>query len=280
MDPHPHRDPEEEGTRRQKKPRIEFTDAQRAEIFVRDKATCSFSGANLWLLDAPLRPGYERDWVDHVIPAARGGKTTIENGVCASHTFNGKKRNNGADNLYLFEEGYPTSTYYDIFGPLRPDQIKRLQRLAKLIPADWYFNRAIGQILLGFDYRCWLERDGSRPSRSDQYWFGCAWKKLTQFRKTGGTSFETRGIADPNDENAQQWLTLRNTASEEAFHLIVEKIYSSYAANFSAWADYFYDDLENETPGQFLQRIEQSEKVSKELINTIRQDILLKDAGV
>lgn len=71
-----------------------FTDKQKAAIFVRDRATCCFSGANLWLLDAPLRVGWQSDWVDHRKPKSRGGMADIENGVCASHTFNMKKRNN------------------------------------------------------------------------------------------------------------------------------------------------------------------------------------------
>jgi len=54
--------------------RTEFSDRQKAEIFARDRATCCFSGANLWLLDAPLRPGFQMGWVDHIRPSSRGGK--------------------------------------------------------------------------------------------------------------------------------------------------------------------------------------------------------------
>jgi hypothetical protein len=88
--------------------RKNFTDIQKAQIFVRDRATCCFSGANLWLLDSPLRPGIETDWVDHVLPSARGGGNDIDNGVCASRTYNSLKRHNTDDNFYLFKNGLPT----------------------------------------------------------------------------------------------------------------------------------------------------------------------------
>jgi prevent-host-death family protein len=74
-----------------------FSDKEKAKIYARDRATWCFSGANLWLLDAPLRCGWQSDWVDHVKPRSRGGSAGLKNGVFASHTFNSKKRNNTAN---------------------------------------------------------------------------------------------------------------------------------------------------------------------------------------
>jgi hypothetical protein len=65
----------------------EFTDATKAAIFARDRATCCFSGANLWLLDKSLRTGWQADLADHIKPRSRGGTAAPENGVCASHTY-------------------------------------------------------------------------------------------------------------------------------------------------------------------------------------------------
>lgn len=52
--------------------RAEFTDQQKAEIYVRDRALCSYSGLSLWLLDDGASDIFNIDWVDHYLPAARG----------------------------------------------------------------------------------------------------------------------------------------------------------------------------------------------------------------
>ncbi len=174
--------------------RKEFTQLQRAEIYVRDRATCCFSGANLWLLDSPLRPGYETDWADHIIPTARGGSSDPTNGVCAGHTFNAKKRHNTAGNAYLFENGLPTWRFFSIFGPLGNAQIARLGRLASLVISDWYFNRAIALILLGFDYRCQFQLYHENPHRDDRYWFRAAYRKLAAHQRLSDYTLEKRGI--------------------------------------------------------------------------------------
>jgi len=220
-------------------PRTDFTPQQRAAIFSRDRATCCFSGANLWLLDAPLRPGFQIDWADHVKPSARGGRSDIENGVCSSHTFNAKKRNNSADNCYLFSCGLPTSVYYDIFGPLPPFQTARLRRLENLRPADWFFNRALGSILIGFDYRCRLERYDERPVRDDSYWFGAAFRKLCEFQKRQASSLEERKIVVNPTEMQRHWLGLRDVGSIEQLRARLRPLYASYRANFRAWFGYF-----------------------------------------
>ena len=131
--------------------RKEFTDGQKATINKRDRATCCFSGANLWLLDSPLRAGWQSDWVDHVSPKSRGGKGDLSNGACASHTYNMKKRNNPADTTFLFKAGHPTPLFFELFGVPDPQVTSRLERLAKLNEVDWYFNRAITWIFEAFN---------------------------------------------------------------------------------------------------------------------------------
>lgn len=49
---------------------------QRAEIFVLDRGTCSYSGRSLWIADYGIDPSYAIDWADHIVPASRGGKST------------------------------------------------------------------------------------------------------------------------------------------------------------------------------------------------------------
>ena len=85
--------------------RIEFTEAQKALIYARDRATCAFSGLSLWLLDIGIRPNWDMDWVDHILPSASGGNASLDNGICASSTFNAKKRDNTSDNVFFVHHG-------------------------------------------------------------------------------------------------------------------------------------------------------------------------------
>ena len=240
--------------------RKEFTDIQKAYFFARDRATCCFSGANLWLLDAPLRPGYQRDWADHVRPSARGGGSEEGNGVCASHTFNAKKRHNSADTAYLFEEGQPTQLYFDIFGPLSEEQAERLARLAQLEPADWFFNRAMGLILHAFDYRIGRDWYDQRPSRDDKYWLRAALRKLTEYQHYRELkTLEFRGIIRKPDDFQQSWLELRTISTERELLKIVEPLYRTYRTNALSWAKYFWDAV---TPKQRLSAVRFAERTA------------------
>jgi hypothetical protein len=248
--------------------RKEFTDIQKATFFARDRATCCFSGANLWLLDAPLRPGYQRDWADHVRPSARGGASDEENGVYASHTFNAKKRHNSADTAYLFERGLPTSLYFETFGPLSSVQSQRLSRLSKLIPADWFFNRSIGLVLHAFDYRVGRDWYDERPSRDDKYWLRAALRKLANFqslREVG--SLDSRGIIHQPDDFQQAWLELRNISTERELLKITEPLFQTYRANALAWAKYFWDA---KTAKQRLSAVRFAERSAKLTHDTLK----------
>jgi hypothetical protein len=222
----------------------EFTDAQKAEIFRRDRATCCFSGANLWILDSPLH-GWEADWTDHERPASRGGKPESDNGVCASYTFNVKKRNNSADKAYLFRNGIATSLYYRLFGALSPDDTERLQRLSKLEEADWYFNRAITWTLYALDYRCWSSQWEKLPARDDKYWFKAAFKKMQTFQKSG-TSFHQRGILTNPSDIQIALISLQDSNSVEDLTQRALGLLPTYCKNNRIWDEYFhpehYDD--------------------------------------
>ena len=63
--------------------RTNFTDRQKAEIYTLDRATCAYSGRNLWLLDHGIDGKYIVDWAEHIKPASKSGKSNLENGVCA-----------------------------------------------------------------------------------------------------------------------------------------------------------------------------------------------------
>ena len=260
--------------------RKDFTDNQRANIFVRDKATCCFSGANLWLLDAPLRPGYQRDWADHVKPSARGGASDESNGVCASHTFNAKKRHNSADTAYLFLHGRPTGLYFDVFGSMSLLPSERLARLSRLTPADWYFNRAIGLIFLAFDYRIGRDWYDDKPSRDDDYWLRAAFKKLMEFQEFADReSFESRGIVVRPDECQRHWLDLRNVSTERELTRCITPLYKIYHSNALAWAKYFWDSETDKQRLSALRFAERRTDLTHDALKCIREDYKLRTKG-
>jgi hypothetical protein len=261
--------------------RTEFTDSQKAKIFVRDRATCCFSGANLWLLDTPLRPGHERDWVDHIRPSSRLGKSDEYNGVCASHTFNAKKRNNSSDNVYLFREGIPTVTHFGIFGALSAQQHSRLQRLSHLLPEDWYFNRAIGLVFLAFEHICsveWGYDAYSSYERKETYWFSAAWKKLQLFQNLKTSkSLESRGIIIQADATTDAWLSLRTAATEIEFQSLLKPLQKAYRSNFRAWNRYFHDSKTPAKKRAALKHAENAKGLSGgDTLRCIREDFALR----
>src|SRR5450759_4765240 len=109
-----------------------FTDAQKAHFYVLHRATCVYSGAKLWILDGGASRGFTIDWADHIFPVAKGGLSTLENGVCASWFHNSEKRDSTKAPVFLFYKGKPRAQFYKINRTL-PREIKRdLARLAFL----------------------------------------------------------------------------------------------------------------------------------------------------
>jgi len=245
--------------------RKNFNDTDKAKIFARDRATCCFSGANLWLLDAPLRVGWQSDWADHKKPISRGGKADWEeNGVCASHTLNMKKRNNTADTTYLFERGHPTALYYELFGTPPPHVSQRLQRLSNHREVDWYFNRAISWIFEAFNF-IWSQ---PKYERTDEDWFKAAYRKLREFQKfqESAPAVEERGIIQSPSETQEIFLFIRTCDSLKAMTEQVIQLSNRYSQNSSAWWNYFhpcYDDASATSRAKDLKRHRAYEKACK-----------------
>ncbi|BDS05267.1 hypothetical protein NT6N_03070 [Oceaniferula spumae] len=258
--------------------RTEFTDLQKAKIFVRDRATCCFSGVNLWLLDSPLRPGVQTDWVDHVRPSARGGRSSVDNGVCASHTYNAKKRHNSADTFFLFEEGQPTSGYFELFGRLPIEQESRLLRLSGLAIEDWFLNRSLSRVFEGFYDRCYRDRYGSDNKRDFHYWYRAAYRKLTKYQRLAASrpTLEDRGIITRPSPLAGQWLRLRTASSEPAFLTVIGEIYPAYKRNFETWASYFWDCESPDEAGQVYETVMTSDDVCDEIKGCMTCDYRLR----
>lgn len=219
---------------------MSFSDAQRAAIFVRDRAVCSFTGKSLWILDYGASPLWDYDWADHIQPVSRGGKSVLENGACVSSQRNWSRRNNGADNRYLFRAGRPTEyCLYDL-GEIPSLIAFRLRRFAALELSDWYFNRALFSVLIYLQDRY----DGERGYvRDERYWCRAAAKKLSIWRRMIARrdyrSFERRGLVSrsPSPDIALM-LELRavngdQVGADEVMR-IGRRLYRYYRANAEA----------------------------------------------
>ena len=211
------------------------------------------------------------DWVDHIKPSSRGGKAELSNGVCASHTFNSKKRNNGADTGYLFFEGKPSETYFSIFGALDAAALRRLERLKRLSAFDWYFNRAVANILIGFDWRCQKQRYGIAHKRDDHYWFKAGFNKLAIFLKNDEVaSFEKRRLLTKSSETF--WLELAKAVTPNALREVCEEIFPIYQRNYDAWWAYFHD-AKTASEFQTVCRDAREKGVDQNIIRCMEQDL-------
>ena len=221
--------------------RKEFTDNQKSEIFARDRATCAFSGISLYFLDTGIRSNWQVDWVDHILPSASGGKTGLENGICASNFFNAKKRNNTADNIYFVKNGCITKKYINVFGVPPEKLVEQLNRLKNLKPEDWFFNRCLSSVFVGFDCRLDEEFKGIEYKRKDTYWFKSAWKRLQTYqKKKSSQSIYERGLIKKIAPfGSMELLKVENIINEEDFTIWLENIYPSYRESYKAINSYF-----------------------------------------
>lgn len=125
-----------------------------------------FSGKSLWALDYGFCPLVQWDWVDHVKPSRRGGSVDLNNGVCASHTYNMKKRANGADRFMLTDpefKGAPSQNHREYFGEISASWMRQLKRLGKIKARDWFFNRAICDLNEACLLSYYRPRHGRKP---------------------------------------------------------------------------------------------------------------------
>ena len=221
--------------------RANFTENQKAQIYVRDHATCAFSGISLWLIDNGIRSNWEMDWVDHILPSAKGGSAAISNGACASHTFNSKKGNNSSDNILFFHCGHITLQYIKSFGNPPKDLLMNLSRKGELTEADWFFNRCIANSFFALDRRYQAEiKYSPLPKCDEEYWKSAAWKRHLRFqRKQVSQSIQDRGVC--NEELAHgsaNLLELQSVNTQGQYHDWLEHIWPMYRASCEVFNEY------------------------------------------
>jgi len=209
-----------------------FTDSQKAQLYVRDRATCVYSGEKLWILDSGASPYFTIDWADHVFPVARGGQSTLENGVCASWYHNKEKRDKTEAPVLLFYEGVATKSYYKLHKSIPRKVARDLARFGKLHHSDWYFNRALFRLLLGVNY---LHNGVGVRSRGDLYYAAATLKAIDKWRKIVSRemvdTLEARGLA-PKEPSPDQELLLnvREASSIREIQNTMKKLLPMFAA--------------------------------------------------
>lgn len=251
--------------------RRNFSDKQRAIIYARDRATCAFSTKSLWALDYGIIPGWVVDWVDHVLPCSMGGSNDLENGVCASNFFNSKKRCNIDENNYFVREGALTQHYIDLFGRPPVSLVNQLERLKNIEPADWYFNRAIVDLFVGFEVRCDKEFKAKDWRRNDAYWFDAAWKRLRKFheQKTSLSIADRSLVKDRSTFGLDDLLPLELIDSRSQFDDLLEHLYQSFRENYQAVFRYHQLKTVREQTA-FLWQLENNNKINPIVFHTLK----------
>lgn len=257
--------------------RKEFSEKQKSEIFARDRATCAFSCLSLWFLDTGIKSNWQVDWVDHILPSAAGGSNDLDNGICASNLFNSKKRNNTADNIYFVKHGQITENYIRYFGAPTDLLIEQLERLKKLEPSDWYFNRCISSIFVGFDWRCDKEFKSITLKRDDNYWFKSALKRLRKYQKrTNQIGLIDRGLLKEDIPfGSMELLKGEIVDTDDNFYSWVESLYSMYRESYKALFLYFGED--NKAKKEII--IEQLKKIKElnpEVLKSLKLHLEIK----
>ena len=253
--------------------RTNFSDEQRAEIFVLDRATCCYSGRSLWIADYGIDPSYQIDWADHIVPASRGGKSIVENGAAASCLYN-YLRGNGRQKLVFFRRGLPTADHKFHVGVIDPAVIAQLHRFRALHLADWFLNRAMWHVWIGITLEHERQQGLSR-SRDYNYYAGAALKCLTKWlrlvEKDSVGTWEQRGLVSPTPEaDQQQLLEIRQSTSTRSLVEMMKDLFPVYDATAKAMLS-LCDAKNAATISRIMSRVESHKRIPRRIRKRLMQ---------
>jgi len=205
--------------------RTNFSYEIKARIFARDRATCAFTGINLWLLDDGACGYYNFGSADHIIPATRGGLSAEENGIATQVAWNYEKGNNADANIYLFNGGFPTMNYWVFNRVISPEIAQRLVRFGQIHPSDCHFNSAIACVLSGVQWLHLGKNEGRR--RDDAYHAGATLNHLVRWRKSviedKVASLEERNLVlEPLFPDQALFLSVREMTTEKQIKKLMQ----------------------------------------------------------
>lgn len=189
-----------------------FSDKQKALLYARELAICAFCGRDLWILRNGIGPEADEDWADHILPASRGGDSSLENGVAVCSACNSKKSNNTRDREYFYRSGKPSKAYLMRFDRLNPIVASTALANRQIHWTDWYFNRVLAKLSLGV-CELWSRQTGDEPyKRGPEFWgeaalgFAEQWRRHVQFE--GVAHPRERGLF-PTELDGDQHLMLQ-----------------------------------------------------------------------
>ena len=216
--------------------RTNFTDDQRAEIFVLDRATCSYTGRNLWIADYGIDPSYAIDWADHLQPSSRGGSSTVENGAAASWLVN-YLQGASQQKLLLFHRGLPTADHTYHGGIIDQTVAANLIRFRSLHASDWFLNRAMWHIWIALVFQ-YQREIGLKRTRDYKYYAGAALRALNKWRRLAERdsidSLEKRNLI-ARDAEPDQFTLLKTRVATNLSDItkLMKALYPNYKASAS-----------------------------------------------
>ncbi len=224
---------EEEETRTE---RTNFPDAVKAEIYARDRAICAFTGLNLWILDEGAGGFYNNCWIDHIIPATRGGESTVDNGVATFAAYNYNKGNRIGANLYLFINGLPTFRFWEFHRLLPPEMAQMIVNNSNIQPSDYHFNQAIINLIGGV---WWLHSGQNTKYKRDADYYASAtmrridkWKRAVDAEEAAPLE-ERNLVLDSLTPDQELLLSLREAKTTKELKSLMKEVLPHHSDNLA-----------------------------------------------
>ncbi len=216
--------------------RTNFPDVVKAEIYARDRAICAFTGLNLWLLDEGVGGFYNNCWIDHIVPATRGGKSEADSGVTTHWAYNYNKGNTIGESLYLFINGLPTYRFWEFHRLLPPEMAQMIVNNSNILPSDYHFNQAIINLIGGVR---WLHL-GPDPKykRDDEYRASATIRRLDKWKRAVDAeevaSMEERNLViEPLTPDQELLLSLREVKTTKQIKSLMKEVLPYHCANLA-----------------------------------------------
>ena len=227
-----------------KEPR-HFSDKDSAELYYNEYAMCQMTGKTLWLLDKGI-VNWDSIQIDHILPWSKGGKSELSNAalLCGNANYNA---GDTKQKVYNFNQGFPSGYYFYINDRIFDGHKKQLLKFVRLLPSDFYFNRALEAFLFGIDFRRNPTRvSGKTLTRNDSYHAKTvvSWiQKWNKAKEPYWTSFEERELLEPNLEADQQiMLKVRDVKTVDDVMKLYDELEPFYLHLFKC-KDAFYKGL-------------------------------------
>jgi hypothetical protein len=151
-----------------------------------------------------------------------------------------------------------------------------MRRHGRIVADDWYFNRAVYNVMLGVH----ADWSGADVSRKPEYWQNSALKRLNKWRKRGGSrsSFVKRELVRyPSAPDVRLLMNLAEVDSEKDMASIHKRLLRHYRANATAIESFAVARSSIERQ-QSLERAEAARWTTEPLLVGMRQNLVAMSA--